>query len=166
MYQVYMAGATSIALGLALALPHRRVISLDSDGSLLMGLSVLPVVAQQNPPNLVIIVCDNECYEPFDKLPTQTADVANLAGIAREAGIRNAIEVRELPEFQKAIDDAFKANGASFIVTKVTKSHQSGPRPHGLPYNGTENKFQFIRHIETTENRQIVRSPLVGTVSK
>lgn len=164
LYQIYMAGATSFALGLALALPHRRVISLDSDGSLLMGLSVLPVVAQQNPSNLVVIVCDNESYGAIDGLPTHTADVASLAGMAREAGIRNAIEIRELPQFQKAIDDAFNAKGTSFIVAKVTKKHQ--PARHRLPYNGIENKFRFIRHIETTENLQIVRPPLVGIVSK
>ena len=57
LYTIYMSGATSFALGLALALPHRRVISLDSDGSLLMGLTILPVVAKQNPANLIIIVC-------------------------------------------------------------------------------------------------------------
>jgi len=164
LYGVYMGGATSFALGLALALPHRRVISLDSDGSLLMGLSALPVVAQQNPSNLVIIVCDNECYGAIGGLPTHTADVANLAGIAREAGIRNAIEVRKLPEFQRALDNAFEAKGASLIVTKVTKGHQPGPRPQGLPYNGTDNKFQFIHHIEATENLKIVRPLLARTV--
>ncbi|OGO19957.1 MAG: hypothetical protein A2144_12675 [Chloroflexi bacterium RBG_16_50_9] len=150
LYTVYMAGATPIALGLALALPHRRVISLDSDGSLLMGLTILPVVAQQDPSNLIIIVCDNESYGAIDGLPTHTAGAACLAGIARESGIRNVVEVKELTEFQKAIDDAFKANGSSFIVAKVKQSHQ--PSPHKLPH-ALDNKFQLVRYMETTENR-------------
>ena len=56
LYRPFMAFPTPIALGLALALPHRRIISLDGDGSLLMGLTILPVVAEQNPSNLIIIV--------------------------------------------------------------------------------------------------------------
>jgi len=59
LYQTYMSGATPFALGLALALPRRRIISLDGDGAILMGLSVLPVIAQQNPSNLIVIVFDN-----------------------------------------------------------------------------------------------------------
>ena len=156
-YGVYMGGATAIALGIALALPHRRVISLDADGSMLMGLTVLPVIAQQNPSNLIIIVCDNECYESAGNLPTFTADVANLAGMAREAGIRNVTQVRELSEFQEAIDEAFQANGASFITAKVKQSYR--PVPYPVLYK-VENKFQFVRYIEATEKLQIVRPAL------
>ena len=154
LYQVFMAGATPIALGIALALPHRRVISLDSDGSILMGLSTLPLVAKENPSNLIIIVCDNECYEATNRVPTFTAGTADLADIARGAGIRNAKLVREIPEFEAAIDEAFEGRGTSFIVVKVPPGHRRVP--HSI-LRCAENKFRFVRYIEKTENIQIIK---------
>jgi hypothetical protein len=54
---------SSMALGLALALPHRKVVAFDGDGSLLLNLGSLATIANQHPKNLIHIVFDNECYE-------------------------------------------------------------------------------------------------------
>ena len=43
---------SSIAAGLAIALPHRKVIAIDGDGAFLMNLCGLPTIAQQSPGNL------------------------------------------------------------------------------------------------------------------
>ncbi len=158
LYNVYMSGATSFALGIAVALPHRRVISLDGDGSMLMDLTILPVIAQQNPSNLVVIVFDNELYEAAGEVPTFTAGPTDLVEIARGAGIANARLVRQLPEFQEAIDEAFQAGSASFITVKVEVP--SKPRPSlKVAYGGIENKYRFVRYIEKTENLQIFKPP-------
>ncbi len=50
---------TPSALGLALALPHRKVIALDSDGNLILNLCSLATVGNQNPQNLTVCVVDN-----------------------------------------------------------------------------------------------------------
>lgn len=155
LYDVYMSGATPFALGVALGLPHRRVICLDGDGSILMGLPILPAIAHQNPSNLVVIIFDNEAYEAAGKTPTFTAGSADLVKIARGAGIANARMVRDLPEFEKAIDEAFQASGASFITLKV---QMSAERPVARALDGTENKYRFIHHIEKTENIKIIKS--------
>jgi len=158
-YRVFMSGATSFAFGLALALPHRRVICLEGDGSLLMGLTILASIGYQNPSNLVIIVLDNQLYEAAsgDKLPTFTATTADLAEIARGAGIANARLVRQLPEFEEAIDQAFEANGTSLIVAKVQRPPPGlAPLPPMI-LEHTENKYQFIRYIEQTEKLQIIK---------
>lgn len=156
LYQVYMSGTTQVALGLALALPHRRVIALDGDGSILMGLSVLPVIAQHNPSNLIVIILDNEAYEAAGKIPTFTAGPTDLAAVARGAGIRNVWLVRKLSEFQKAIDKAFQADGATFMVVKTQLGFLPGT---WVAMDGTENKYRFIRYIERTENLQIIKPP-------
>src|SRR5262245_3375718 len=54
---------SSIAAGLALALPQCKVIALDGDGAFLMNLCGLPTIAQQNPNNLIHLLFDNEIYE-------------------------------------------------------------------------------------------------------
>ena len=156
--QVYMAGATPLALGIALSLPHRRVISLDGDGSLLMGLSILPAIAQKNPSNLIVIVFDNEAYEAAANISTFTTGTTDLAGIAHEAGIQNAVTVRELSEFEKTIDKAFKGKGATVIVVKVPPG--AAPVPFST-MDGVENKYRFIRYIEETENIQVFKSATI-----
>jgi len=150
LYGVYMTGATSFALGLAMALPHRRVISLDGDGSMLMGLSILPAIARQNPSNLIVIVFDNELYAAAGRVPTFTAGRTDLVEMARGAGIANTMLVRELPEFHEALDEAYESDGASFITVKVgLSSVRKAPIVSDLGH--IENKYRFIRYIEKTE---------------
>src|SRR6266700_4900892 len=81
---------SSIALGMALGLPNRRVIALDGDGSLLMNLSSLATIARMRPKNLIHIVFDNEVYEASGSKKTATGAGADLVGMARAAGIKNA----------------------------------------------------------------------------
>src|SRR5919108_2624337 len=78
---------SSIALGMALGLPHRKVIALDGDGSLLMNLCTLPTIARMNPTNLIHIVFDNQVYEASGVRETATAAGTDLVGIASAAGI-------------------------------------------------------------------------------
>ena len=156
MYDVWMSGATPFALGVALGLPHRRVICLDGDGSMLMDLSILPVIAQQNPSNLVVIIFDNESYfgGTSNRMPTFTAGPTDLVKMAQGAGIQNSWTVRQISEFEEAIDKAFKAKGASFITLKVEVPTKRTPR---RSLDGIENKYRFIRHIEKTENTKIIK---------
>jgi len=154
LYEIYMAGATSVALGMAVSLPHRRVIALDGDGAILMDLGILLAVGQQNPSNLIVIIGDNRAYEKAGCVPTFTADKkVSLEAIARGAGIPNVWTVTEPTEFQKVIDEAFQASGASFIDLKVETEPWVS---HPVTLDGTENKYRFVRYIEKTEKIQIL----------
>ncbi len=82
---------SSIALGMALGLPERKIIALDGDGSLLMNLSTLPTMARMKPRNLIHVVFDNEVYEASGSKKTATGTGADLVGLARAAGIENAL---------------------------------------------------------------------------
>src|SRR2546426_259169 len=57
-----MGCAVGVGMGLALALPHRKIIVLDSDGSVLLSLFNLPTLGNLQPKNLVIYVFDNGVY--------------------------------------------------------------------------------------------------------
>ncbi len=156
LYRPYMGHPSPLALGLALALPHRKVIAIDGDGSLLMGLGVLPVIAHQNPSNLLIIVIDNESYEATGAPQPFTAGSTDLAAMARAAGIPNTSLVRDIGAFEKALDAASGANGASFIAAKVKRATRRTPY---APLEGIENKYRFVRYVERTENLQIFKKP-------
>lgn len=118
---------TPFAAGLALALPQRRVVALDSDGSLLLDPGALITIADVGPSNLLIIVFDNEAYGRMG--PTATATVADLEGIARASGIRSTGTARTLEEFQALVSSALSNPGPTLIIAKVEFVQVTGLPP-------------------------------------
>ena len=105
------------ALGLTAAFPTRKVISIDSDGSLMNDSSSLITVADVNPPNLVAFVFDNSSYAFMGS--TFTARRTDLAKMAQGAGIAQSGTARTLEEFSAAAKKAMESTGPHFIVAKV-----------------------------------------------
>lgn len=148
---------SSIALGMALGLPQRKIIALDGDGSLLMNLCSLPTLARMQPENLVHIVFDNEAYEASGNKKTATATGTDLVGMARAAGIRQALWAYSTDEFAKIAADALNGRELFFIGAKVTTERTEVP-PY--PVDEIENKYRFIRHVEKTERIAILKTNL------
>ena len=55
-----MGNALAVGIGLALALPHRKVLVFESDGSVLLSLFNLPTLANLDPKNFNVFVFDNQ----------------------------------------------------------------------------------------------------------
>src|SRR5258708_22901564 len=72
--------ASSMGLGIALAMPRHKVIVIDGDGSLLMNLGTLSTIARYRPGNLVHIVFDNGSLLSVAGFPTATATGPDLPG--------------------------------------------------------------------------------------
>ena len=90
--------ATPLALGVAMALPHRRVLGLDTDGSMLHNPGALCTVANELPPNLTIIVFDNERYESVTGgHRTHTSSNVDLERLAAGAGLPCTATARACP---------------------------------------------------------------------
>src|SRR3977135_1640521 len=85
--------ASSTGLGLALCLPHRKVVVFDGDGSVLINLGGLPTLARYRPGNLVHVIFDNESLLSVGGFPTATATGTDLEGVARAAGIASVSTV-------------------------------------------------------------------------
>ena len=154
-----MGCAIGVATGLALALPHRKVIALDSDGSVLLSLFNLATLGNLRPKNLVIYVFDNGVYSGSRiSYPTATAGHTDLAAMARAAGIANAHTICDLEEFRNRGLSALAQNELGFLVCKVEESllHREIPRPNT---DLAENKYSFVRYLERTEKKTI---PFIG----
>ena len=148
-----MGAALSVGAGLALALPKRKVVVLESDGSVLLGLSSLATVANLEISNLAVFVFDNGVYSGTRiSEPTATAGKADLEQLARGAGIQRATTVRELAEFKAHAGPAMEGKILSFVVCKVEESllHRNIPRPN---IDLLENKYRFVRYLERTEGK-------------
>lgn len=147
-----------IGIGLALALPHRKVIALVSDGDILMELGALPSLGRENPKNLVVFVNDNETYQTVGGYPTMTHYKTDLAAMAKGAGVEHAVTVRKFEDFKKEVDEGLsKSDCARFIVMKT----------EAKPYkticetiDWAETKYRFIRHLEETEGIKIFLPPV------
>jgi sulfopyruvate decarboxylase subunit beta len=150
LFQQQLGCVTPEAFGLAVGLPHRRIVSLDTDGGMMFNLGILATLANERPQNLLVIVWDNECYLSIGGPPTHTATGnVDLAAIARGAGIEHAYTVRELDEFGRRCDEGLKAQAPFVIVAKVDRSvRRDIKRKHS---DGREDKYIFVRHVEATE---------------
>ena len=150
LFQQQLGCVTPEAFGLAIGLPHRRVVSLDTDGGLLFSLGILATLGNEQPPNLLVVVWDNECYQSIGGPPTHTAfGRVDLAAIARGAGVGDAHTARDAGEFAALCKQGLQADRPFVIVAKVDPSVPQGiRRKHS---DGREDKYIFVRHVEQTE---------------
>jgi sulfopyruvate decarboxylase subunit beta len=153
-----MGAALGMGVGLALVLPHRKVIVLESDGSTLLSLYNLPTLGNLNVPNLAVFVFDNEVYSGTRiSEPSATAGKTDLAAVARSCGIERATTVSDLEAYKREATKALNENALSFVVCKVeqTTGHRQIPRPTEDLW---EHKYNFVRYLEETEGKPIFLS--------
>ena len=149
LFQQQLGCVTPQAFGLAVGLPHRRIISLDTDGGMMFNLGILATLGNEQPKNLLVVVWDNECYESIGGPPTHTAGRADIAAIAHGAGIANAHTARSLDEFERLCAQGLSAASTYVVVAKVDRSvRRDIRRKHS---DGREDKYIFVRHVEETE---------------
>jgi thiamine pyrophosphate-dependent acetolactate synthase large subunit-like protein len=155
---------SSIALGLALALPQRRVVALDGDGSLWMNLGTLATIGLHQPANLVHICWDNKSYEASGGGPTATtAERLDFAAVARGAGIDSSWCVHTVDDLADRVRHALSARGPHFIWACIETGRTITPT---RAYDELENKYRFIRHVEETEGLTILTTPLGHSIER
>jgi len=126
----YMLGsmglASPIALGVALAQPARRVIALEGDGSLLMQLGCLATIAMLRQKNLAIVVMDNAMYQITGAQASATAFGADIAAIARGAGIAKSSWAADEADFEQLVERALVGRA---VAHRGAHRRQAGGRP-------------------------------------
>lgn len=122
-----MGKASSVALGLALAVPDRKILVLDGDGGLLMNLGSLVTIAEQQPRNLVHVVFEDGVYFTTGAQPVPGAGSMDLAGIARAAGIEESYQFSDLEDFVTALPDLMEKAGPVFVCLKVSHGDDVPP---------------------------------------
>ena len=148
---------SSIGLGLAVALPHRKVIVYDGDGALWMNLGSLATIGLHQPKNLIHICWDNQQYESSGGSATvSTTGNIDFAEVARGAGIVSSRRVADLEDLQDAVRHALGNEGPHFIWAVIEAGRTQVPP---LRYDELENKYHFIRYIEDSEGTNILQAP-------
>jgi thiamine pyrophosphate-dependent acetolactate synthase large subunit-like protein len=137
-----MGGAVSLALGLALAQPKRRVLCVTGDGALLMNLGCLVTVAACAPPNLVVCVLDNRLYEVTggQTLPTTTRRPLDYNSLVMAVGFEQELEFDDLTEWEETAEIFFALPGPTFLRLGV------GPTPR-----------EYLKHPTPPMSEQLAR---------
>jgi sulfopyruvate decarboxylase subunit beta len=122
-----MGECSTFALGLALARPDKRVISLEGDGCLCMNLGSLLTIANAAPPNFYQFIMHNRIYESSGGQTIPCADVIDLAMIARGCGIRNIHHYGDVTTLEKELPEVIKEKGPVFVINDIVhdESHMT-----------------------------------------
>ena len=138
--------AAPVGLGLALARPDRRVLVLTGDGEMLMGMGSLATLPAQAPPNLSVVVLDNERYGETGMQRTHTAHGTDLAGVAAACGWPSAFTVWDEAGVTPLRKEIHEGQGPLFAVVKVVPERAPLVLP---PRDGAFLKDRFIQALGT-----------------
>ena len=158
-FQVKTLGlCSSIGLGLATAVPRRKVFVFDGDGALWMNFGSLATIGLHQPKNLIHICWDNREYESSGGEPTVSrAGKINFAESARAAGIQSSRSVETAKELVEAVRHALDHDGPHFIWCRIEPGRADIPP---FPYDELENKYRFVRFVERTTGKNIFQQPV------
>jgi thiamine pyrophosphate-dependent acetolactate synthase large subunit-like protein len=91
-----MGSAALVGLGIAQAQPNRFIVVITGDGEQLMGLGGLATIAIAKPPNLSIVILDNQRFGETGMQPSHTAHGLNLAEVAIACGFADARMIMDM----------------------------------------------------------------------
>lgn len=139
-----MGHCSSIALGIALAKPEKRVWCIDGDGALLMHMGALALIGQRKPDNLIHVVINNGAHETVGGMPTVAGDI-NLVNIALGCGYHLAYSISDIETLDRILGRVKKTRQLTMIEIKSS----IGSRENlGRPTTSTkENKIKFMEYL-------------------
>lgn len=136
-----MGHASSIALGIALHKPDKKIWVIDGDGAALMHMGSMAVIGANAPRNFVHIVINNSVHETVGGMPTVAGEI-DFVAIAKGCSYPNVISVDNFRDLDTALKSAKLQNELSLIEVKCS----IGARDNlGRPTTtALENKEKFM----------------------
>lgn len=114
-----MGHSSSIALGVALNKPEKKIWCVDGDGAVLMHMGSMALLGSNKPENMVHIVINNGAHETVGGMPTVASDI-DLVAIAKACGYPNAVCVDSFEALDDELNSAKQRNELSFIEVKCS----------------------------------------------
>lgn len=121
-----MGHTADLALGVALAQPHRRVLCLNGDGSMLMSLGTLAAIVEADTRNLVLFVLENGSYEITGNQPIPGAGRIDFGGLARAAGFPRVYDLVWALDFETVLPAILSKEGPIFVAVQMQQGDE-GP---------------------------------------
>lgn len=141
-----MGHASSIALGVAINKPDKKIWCIDGDGAVLMHMGAMAVLAATCPNNLVHIVINNGAHETVGGMPTVASQI-DLCGVAKSCGYKKVLCASSFEELDKVLEDAKTSNELVFLEIKSSIGARDDlGRPTTTAKENKERFTKFIRY--------------------
>lgn len=140
-----MGHCSSVALGVALNRPEKKVWCIDGDGAVLMHLGAMGVIGSRKPGNFVHIVINNEAHESVGGMPT-AAVTMNIPQIAMGCGYESAVSVQTMDELKEMLRRAKDTAVLSLIEVKCAVGARADlGRPLTTPKENRDSFMEYLR---------------------
>lgn len=145
--QLYMVGSmgcvATLGLGLALACPDKRVVTIDGDGALLMHLGSLATLGAAQPKNLIHVLLDNGVHDSTGSQATASANV-DFATVAKACGYAKVVRAYDLEELEIQLQETWEE--LTFLhVRTLPRSNRNLPRPELSPAETAQRLRSWLR---------------------
>ena len=134
--------SSSIALGVALKNPRKRVYVFDGDGNILMNLGSLTTIGKLKPKNLIHLIFDNQSHASTGGQPSNTRNI-DLYKIAKSSNYR-AFKTNSKIGLKKILRKIKNIDGPIIILVKITKGGKPGRR---IIHSPVTIKKRFIQNL-------------------
>ncbi|WP_027454652.1 phosphonopyruvate decarboxylase [Xylanibacter brevis] len=139
-----MGHSSSIALGIALEKPNRRVFCFDGDGAFIMHTGALGIVASMNPRNYFHILFNNDAHESVGGQPTIGYEL-DAVTMAKASGYKQAMRATTREEMIAALQQLETTEGPVLLELRVKiDSREDLGRPTTTPI---QNKEAFMEEL-------------------
>lgn len=139
-----MGHASSIAAGIAMEKPDRKVICIDGDGAFLMHMGAAGIIGQSNLSNYIHIVLNNGAHDSVGGQPTVAFDLS-LVTIANGCGYKTTSRVSSENELIGELTRLRNEKGPVFLEVIICRgSRPDLGRPTSSPY---DNKISFMKKV-------------------
>ena len=139
-----MGHSSSIALGVAVNRPKRRIWCVDGDGAVLMHMGSMAVLGANKPKNLIHVVINNKAHETVGGMPTVAGSI-DLTAVAKACGYPNAVCVDNFADLDKELMAAKERNELSLIEVMCSLgAREDLGRP---TTTALENKRNFMKFL-------------------
>ena len=122
--------AADFALGLSLAQPHRKVVCLNGDGSMLMSLGTLVTIVASGAANLVLFVLQNDRYELTGNQAIPGAGRLDFPAMARAAGFARVHAFEDAAAYEALLPSILEGGGPVCVTVRVEPGAE-GPLGRG-----------------------------------
>lgn len=139
-----MGHASQIALGIAIAQPHRRIWCFDGDGAIIMHMGSMAIVASKKPKNYIHVVFNNGAHDSVGGQPTVGLNI-DLPRIARAVGYKHTYSVSTKGDLTDVLKELKIQDGLSLLEIKVKKGNRIDlGRPTTTPIQNKEALMKFL----------------------
>ena len=140
-----MGHCSSVALGIAIAKPSRKIVCIGGDGALIMHMGSLSNVGKLKPHNFFHILINNRVHESVGGQET-SAKFIDIAALVKANGYQNMFFTDKQVELKSRINDLFNRKGPNFLEVLVKPGSRNNlGRPTIKPKDNKRTFMDFVK---------------------